>query len=100
MEDTITEEGILQLMQNKENRNAYFIEVISYCEPNAEPISFVSKTHGTISLEKRGEYGWSYDRIFMPFGENKTLSEFEDDERWKFWSNEAYLQLKDFLSKR
>ncbi len=23
-----------------------------------------------------------------------------DDKRWKFWSNEAYLQLKDFLLKK
>ena len=100
VEDTITEDGILQLMQGKENRNAYFMEVISYCKPNSEPISFVSKTHGSIALEKRGEYGWSYDRIFIPAGENKTLAEFEDDERWKFWTDDAYLQLKDFLSNK
>lgn len=100
VEDTITEDGILKLMQDKDNRSAYFIEVISYCEPNKEPVSFVSKTHGSISTEKRGEYGWSYDRIFIPAGEHKTLAEFEDDERWKFWTDDAYLQLKDFLSNK
>ena len=100
VEDTLTEDGILKLMNGIENRNAYFIEVISYCEPGKEPISFTSKTLGTISNEKRGEYGWSYDRIFIPMNENKTLAEFEDDQRWKFWSNDAYILLKDFLEKK
>lgn len=100
VEDTLTEEGILKLMKGIENRKAYFVEVISYCEPGKEPISFVSKTHGSISLEKRGEYGWSYDRIFIPKGEEKTLAEFDDDERWKFWSDDAYLLLRDYVEKK
>ena len=100
VEDTLTEEGILKLMQDIENRNACFVEVISYCEPNCEPMSFVSKTEGSIALVKRGEYGWSYDRIFIPKGESKTLAEFNDDERWKFWSNDAYFQLKNFLDSK
>ena len=97
VEDTLTEDGILKLMEGVDNRNAYFVEVISYCEPNSEPVTFVSRTEGEISLEKRGEFGWSYDRIFMPKGETKTLAEFNDDERWKFWSNDAYIQLKNYL---
>ena len=100
VEDTLTEDGILKLMQDKENRSAFFIEVISYCEPNKEPVSFISKTEGEIALEKRGEFGWSYDRIFVPKGEIKTLAEFSDDERWKFWSDEAYIHLKEFLENR
>lgn len=99
IEDTITENGIIQLMQGIENRKAYFIEVISYCEPNKEPVSFVSKTYGTISNEKRGEFGWSFDRIFVPANQDKTLAEIEDDERWKFWSTDAYLQLKNYIEK-
>lgn len=99
IENTITEEGILKLMVNEENRKAYFLEVISFCMPNKEPISFISKTYGYISKEKRGNFGWSFDRIFIPEGEEKTLAEFEDDKRWKFWSNDAYLHLKDFLEK-
>lgn len=99
IEDTITENGILRLMVGEQNRKAYFVEVISYCEPGKEPISFVSKTSGFISEDKRGEYGWSFDRIFIPNGQNKTLAQFEDDERWKFWSNDAYIKLKNYLEK-
>jgi len=100
IEDTIEEGGILKLMQNEDNRKAYFIEVISYCEPGKEPISFTSKTNGIISKEKKGEFGWSFDRIFMPHGEARTLAEIPDDDRWKFWSDEAYLKLKYFLQNK
>ncbi len=100
VEDTLTEDGILKLMTNQSNRNAYFVEVISYCEPNKEPISFTSKTYGSIATKKAGEYGWSYDRIFVPKGQSKTLAEFTDDERWKFWTDDAYIQLKDYLFKQ
>ena len=96
-EDTITEKGILKLMEGKDNRNANFMEVISYCEPGKEPISFVSNNLGEISKNEKGEFGWSYDKIFIPKGQVKTLAELDDEDRWKFWSDEAYLKLKDFL---
>lgn len=97
VEDTLTEDGILKLMSGVLNRKACFVEVISYCEPNCEPVSFVSRTEGEIATEKRGEFGWSYDRVFIPKGEKRTLAEFDDDERWKFWSDDAYIQLRDYL---
>lgn len=99
IEETITEDGILKLMEGKDNRKARFIEVISYCEPNKEPISFVSYTEGTIADSKRGDFGWSFDKIFIPAGETKTLAEFDDGERWEFWSNDAYIQLKNYIEK-
>ena len=99
-EDTITEKGILKLMEGISNRDACFIEVISYCEPDKEPISFIAKNYGTISKDIRGEFGWSYDKIFIPKEEEKTLAEFSDEERLKFWSNQAYFDLKDYLLKK
>ena len=87
-------------MQGMENRKAYFTESISYCEPNKEPVSFVSNTYGTISTEPRDEYGCSFDKIFIPQNQSKILAEFIDDEHWKFWTNDAYLQIKDYLDKK
>ena len=97
IEHTITEDGIIKLLNGVENRDAYFLEIISYCEPNQEPVSFESKTLGTISKNKKGDFGWSFDKIFIPKGETRTLAEISDDERWKFWSDDAYLQLKEYL---
>ena len=99
VENTITEEGILKLMEGIKNREAYFIEVLSYCEPGQEPVSFLSKTLGTISEVKKGEFGWSYDRIFIPKDQTKTLAEFNDDERWKFFNDDCYLQIKGHIEK-
>lgn len=99
-DDTIGEDGILKLMNGTEDRYAYFIEALSFCEYGKEPIVFVSKTEGTIAYEKSGEYGWSWDFIFIPKGENKTLGCFKDEERFKFWDNEAYLKLVKYLESK
>lgn len=100
VEDTIGEDGILKLMINIEDRTAYFVEVLAYTEYEKEPVVFISKTEGTIAHEKSGDYGWSYDKIFIPKGHNKTLASFPDDERWKLWDDTAYSQLVDYLKEK
>ena len=100
VEDTLTKDGILKLMDGIENREAYFIEVLAYTELEKEPVVFVSKTKGSIAYEKSGEFGWSYDKIFIPYGEEKTLSNFSDDERWKFWDDTAYEKLAEHLNSK
>lgn len=100
VEETIKEDGILKLMEGIKNREAYFIEVLAYTEYGKEPVVFVSKTEGTIDIKKTGEFGWSYDKIFIPKGETKTLACFEDDERWKFWDEKAYEELAYYLKNK
>lgn len=100
VDETLGEDGILKLMENIENRKAYFIEVLAYCKYGEEPITFTSITPGTISKNKQGQYGWSWDFIFIPEGEAKTLGCYEDEERFKFWNNDAYLKLADYLKKQ
>lgn len=99
VEETITEDGILKLMDGIKDREAYFLEVLAYTEYGEKPVVFVSKTEGTIATEKNGEFGWSYDKIFIPKGETKTLACFEDNERWKFWDDVAYQKLAEYLEK-
>ena len=98
-DDTIGEDGLLKLMEGIEDREAYFKESISYCKPGEEPVVFNGITKGKIALEKSGNYGWSWDFIFIPDGENKTLGCFTDDERWKFWSLDSYKKLAEYLEK-
>ena len=97
VDETLGEDGLLKLMEGIENRKAYFKESLAYCYPGEEPVVFDCITRGTIDTKKSGEYGWSWDFIFIPEGETKTLGCFPDDERWKFWSNEAYLKLAEYL---
>ncbi len=98
--DTIGEDGILKLMKGVENRKAHFIQVAAFCEYGKEPVTFTSITPGTIAKRKSGKYGWSWDFIFIPEGEEKTLGCFPDDERWKFWSINSYKKLVEYLESR
>ena len=97
VEDTIGEDGLLKLLDGVENRKAYFKEVLAYCEYGKEPITFVGITPGTIAKEKAGTMGWSWDFVFVPEGETKTLGCFPDDERWNYWSLDCYAKLAEYL---
>ena len=99
-DDTIGEDGLLKLMEGVEDRTAYFKESLAYCEPGKEPVVFESITRGTIDTKKSGTYGWSWDFIFIPEGETKTLGCFDDDKRWDFWSQDAYKDLASYLEKK
>ena len=99
-DDTIGEDGLLKLLEGVENRKAYFKEVLAYAEYGKEPITFVGITPGTIAKEKSGTYGWSWDFIFIPEGETKTLGCFPDDERWNFWGLDCYKNLAEYLDSK
>lgn len=99
VDDTIGEDGLLKLMEGLEDRTAYFKEAIAYCEPGNDPIVFEGITKGRIDTKKSGTYGWSWDFIFIPDGEEKTLGCFPDNERWKFWSLDSYKKLVEYLEK-
>ena len=96
-DDTIGVDGLLKLMEGIDDREAYFKESIAYCCPGSEPIVFEGITKGKIAKEKSGEYGWSWDFVFIPEGETKTLGCFPDEERWKFWSLDSYKKLVEYL---
>ena len=97
--DTIGEKGILKLMRGEENRKARFVQVLAYCEYGSEPVVFKSITEGSISKRLQGKYGWSWDFIFIPEGQEKTLGSFKDDVRLKMWNDNGYKQLIDYLKK-
>ena len=99
-DDTIGEDGILKLMTGIEDRYAYFIEALAYCEYGKEPIVIVSKTEGKIAYEKSGEYGWSWDFIFIPKGQTKTMANFKDEDRWNLRNNNGYLKLAEYLENK
>ena len=99
-DDTIKEDGILKLLDGVENREAHFIEVLAYCEYGKEPITFKSITKGKIAKEKSGEYGWSWDFIFIPEGEEKTLANFDDDVRFKYWNMNGYKEFAKYLKEK
>lgn len=98
-DETIGEDGLLKLMEGVDNRRAYFKEVLAYCEYGSVPVTFVGITKGTIARKKSGTYGWTWDFIFIPDGQDKTLGCYPDDVRFKYWDMSVYNQLADYLKK-
>ena len=97
VEDTLGEDKLLKLLEGEENRKACFIEAFAYCEYGKDPIVFTSITKGIVAKEKSGEYGWSWDFIFIPEGKDKTFANFPDEERLKLWNTDAYYKLAEYL---
>jgi hypothetical protein len=79
------------------DRKAYYEECLCYTQYGKEPVCFVSRTYGTIATEKSGKFGFSWDYIFIPDGEEKTMANFPDEKRYKFWISDAYPQLANYL---
>jgi XTP/dITP diphosphohydrolase len=88
--ERIGNEGILKLMEGKEDRMAMFKSVIAFCEgtrPGNNPITFTGIVHGKIVEEIRGDRGFGYDPIFTPtnrtFAEMTTQEKNKISHRWK-----------------
>jgi len=99
VQETIGEDGILKLLEGVENRAAFILQALAFCEYGKEPVVFSSKTKGTISLEKQGKNGWFFDYIFIPDGQTKTLACFQSEERLKLWNGTSYKMLVEHLKK-
>lgn len=81
--DTIGIEGILKLMEGKENRACRFGECLSYYD-GKELHQFMGGHEGTLANEILGndtDRKWSaLWYIYIPEGSNKTLAEHSDEE--------------------
>ncbi len=92
--------GIFKLLEN-ESRNAYFKTVVGYCEPDKEPLTFDGLMRGEITTQIFNENTDSmpYDRIFVPEGKNKTISDMTIEEKNSLSQRaEAFIKLAEYLS--
>ena len=82
--DTIGIDGMLKLMEEKENRSCRFTECLSYYD-GKELHQFMGKHEGILAKEKLGKdtnKKWSdLWYIFKPEGYDKTLAQMTDEER-------------------
>ncbi|MBN1330410.1 MAG: non-canonical purine NTP pyrophosphatase [Candidatus Heimdallarchaeota archaeon] len=93
------QEGIVKLLEGKENRKAYFVAAIAYCDSSNNVQLFITRDEGSIAHEPKGE-GWHFDRIFIPLGENKTWAEIGRGRKNESWAFGRILnQLVEFLEK-
>ncbi|MCL4325601.1 MAG: XTP/dITP diphosphatase [Candidatus Thermoplasmatota archaeon] len=72
--NTIGLNGILKLMANIENRNAYFISIITL-KFDKKIILFEGMVKGRIGEKIKGNNNFGYDPIFIPDGNDKSYAE-------------------------
>jgi XTP/dITP diphosphohydrolase len=91
-------EGMLKLLDGKENRKAYFKSSIAYANEKGTFI-FEGIVKGEIAKEAKGKNGFGYDPIFVPEGFQKTFAEMDNEEKNSISHRKMALQkFKDFLS--
>ena len=97
--DTIGIEGILKLMENKENRSCRFTECLSYYDGN-NLHQFMGKHEGSLSEKVLGsdtDKKWSdLWYVFKPFGYDKTLAQMTEEERKNREQHQAVDAMREF----
>ena len=96
---TIGINGILKLLENNPNRQAYFKSVVAcVCPPYIEV--FEGVVEGWIAEKPRGSQGFGFDPIFTPHGSDKTFAEMSIDEKNRYsHRGKAFRSLAEFLKK-
>jgi XTP/dITP diphosphohydrolase len=90
-------EKVLLNLQGMTNRNARFRTVITLLI-GQEEYSFEGRVDGKIIMEKRGEFGFGYDPIFIPENESRTFAEMSMEEKNQFSHRaRAFLKMIEFL---
>ncbi|MCC7554343.1 MAG: XTP/dITP diphosphatase [Methanobacteriaceae archaeon] len=84
VQETISNQGILKLMNNVSDRNAEFRSVIGFCTPNSEPKTFLGKVKGEIAFEEKGKLGFAFDPLFYVKEFDKTFGELSTKEKNQF----------------
>ncbi|NHJ32334.1 MAG: non-canonical purine NTP pyrophosphatase [Asgard group archaeon] len=97
--ETIGQEGLVKLLEDKKIRDASFVAAIGYFDANEGIKVFVKKDEGTISNAPKGK-GWHFDRIFIPKGETRTWAEIGRNEKNRNSAfRRALEELAEFLVK-
>ncbi len=101
VQETIGNDGILKLLEDKSNgdRKAYFKTVIGYCDENGVKL-FKGSISGKVSYNIKSKgYGFAYDSIFIPEGENRTFAEMKTEEKSEISHRKrAFEEFKKFFN--
>ena len=79
-------------MQDKKNREAYFITVLCYYDEDGARY-FEGRVYGKLLSENKGFEGFGYDPIFVPEGKEQTFAEMSAEEKNKISHRKAALDL-------
>lgn len=79
--DQANRDKLQKELENKENRDAYFVCYIVLYKPNGEYEVFTGKTYGRITYEELGSKDFGYDCIFYSNDLNKTFGQAKPEEK-------------------
>ena len=81
---TISNPGLLKLMENVKDRKATFRSVIAFYDGHGETVCFEGEAAGTIAHDEiwgNLKTGFGFDPIFTPVGSEKTFAEMTIEEK-------------------
>ncbi|HOI72007.1 MAG TPA: XTP/dITP diphosphatase [Methanobacterium sp.] len=84
VQETLSNQGILKLMSDVEDRYAEFRSVVGYCTPKTEPEVFLGIVKGRIGYKEKGKYGFAYDPLFIPEDYCESFGELQTDVKNRF----------------
>ncbi|MBW2977883.1 non-canonical purine NTP pyrophosphatase [Candidatus Woesearchaeota archaeon] len=93
--------GIFKLL-NGESRKAYFKTVAAFCEPGKEPVLFEGIMNGIITekVHNPEKDEMPYDKIFVPEGYDKTISEIPFEEKKSYSQRgKAFRKFGEYIKK-
>ncbi len=93
---TIGNEGILKLMEDVEDRRAYFLAVVAFFD-GERVMTFEGRVDGSIAREMRGSEGFGFDPIFEY--EGRTFAEMGEEKNEVSHRRRALERLFEYLSK-
>ena len=94
---TIGNQGIIQLMEGKENRKAMYQVSIGYVNKEGVKKAFTAISDIEIATLEEGEEGFGWD--FIALGDGEYFSKNLDNEKRMYPTRETIRQLVEFLEK-
>ena len=97
--DWLSEEEYLALLEGKSDRSAYFIDATAIGFPDGSSKVFTKKYEGRIA--KRGEYvpsKWPANSLFIPDGYDVPLGSMTDAQQEAYWHEGVLPQVIDYLA--
>ncbi|WP_102401857.1 non-canonical purine NTP pyrophosphatase [Haloimpatiens massiliensis] len=91
-------EDYINLMQEKNNRTIIIQDCLAYCCPDGEPVVFTGSYRGKLANEPSRKSGTSIEKIFIPEGYDRPISDIPQEEMISYWSNgEIMSKFKEYL---
>jgi XTP/dITP diphosphohydrolase len=96
--DWLDQDDFLRLMENKNDRSAYFEDATAIGYPDGSSEVFSLKNHGSIAASKNlTETRWPANLLFIPSGYEKTLGSMSDEDQNRYWGDGNWPKLIEFL---